>query len=73
VRIIRSIADDERSVLPVSVRVDVDGVGEVCMSLPSIVGRDGILGRLDPPLDDAERAGLQASAAAIREVIDAVV
>jgi L-lactate dehydrogenase len=72
VRIIRSIADDERSVLPVSVRVDVEGVGEVCMSLPSIVGRDGILGRLDPPLDDVERAGLNASAAAIRQVIDAV-
>lgn len=73
VRIIRSIADDERAVLPVSVRVDVEGVGEVCMSLPTIVGRDGVLGRLDPPLDDAERAGLRASAAAIREVIDAVV
>jgi L-lactate dehydrogenase len=72
VRIIRSIAYDERSVLPVSVRVDVEDVGEVCMSLPSIVGRDGVLGRLDPPLDDAERAGLRASAAAIREVIDAV-
>ena len=73
VRIIRSIADDERAVLPVSVRVDVEGVGEVCLSLPSIVGRDGVLGRLDPPLDDAERAGLRASAAAIREVIEAVV
>jgi L-lactate dehydrogenase len=73
VRIIRSIADDERAVLPVSGRVDVEGVGEVCMSLPTIVGRDGGLGRLDPPLDDAERAGLRASAAALREVIDAVV
>ena len=72
VRIIRSIADDERAVLLVSVRVDVDGVGDVCMSLPTIVGRDGVLGRLDPPLDDAERAGLRASAAAIREVIDTV-
>jgi L-lactate dehydrogenase len=72
VRIIRSIANDEHAVLPVSVRVEVEGVGEVCMSLPSIVGRAGILGRLDPPLDDAERDGLRASAAAIREVIDAV-
>jgi L-lactate dehydrogenase len=72
VRILRSIANDERSVLPVSTRVDVDGVGSVCMSLPSIVGRDGILGRLDPPLDDGERAGLRASAATIRAVIDTV-
>src|SRR5262245_49298729 len=72
VRIIRSIAYDERAVLPVSLRVDVEGVGELCMSLPTIVGRGGVLGRVDPPLDDAERAGLRASAVAIRQIIDAV-
>ncbi len=72
VRIMRSVADDERSVLPVSVRVDVDGVGPVCLSLPSVVGRQGVVGRLDPALDDVERRGLRASAVAIRAVIDAV-
>ena len=71
-RIVRSIAHDERAVLPVSVRTDIDGVGEVCLSLPSVVGREGVLARLFVPLDDAERAGLRASAAAIRAVIDTV-
>ena len=66
VRIMRSVADDERSVLPVSVHVDVDGVGPVCLSLPSVVGRQGVVGRLDPALDDVERRGLRASAVAIR-------
>ncbi len=72
VRIARSIADDERAVLPVSVRLDVDGVGPVCLSLPSVVGRRGILGRLDVHVDDTERRGLHDSAAAIRRAIEAV-
>ena len=71
-RIVRAIAHDEHAVLPVSVRVDIDGVGEVCLSLPSVVGRHGVLSRLAVPLDDAEQAGLRASAAAIRTVIDTV-
>ena len=71
VRIMRSIATDERAVLPVSVRIDVADVGPVCMSLPSVVGRTGVVGRLEPTLDAGERAGLQASARAIRQAIDA--
>ena len=72
VRIMRSVADNECAVLPVSVRLVVDGLGPVCLSLPSVVGREGVVGRLDPALDDAERAGLRQSAIALRAVIDAV-
>ncbi len=71
-RIARAIARDERAVLPVSVRMDVEGVGPVCMSGQSIVGRAGVLSQLTVPLDDAEREGLRASAAAIRSAIDTV-
>lgn len=71
-RIVRAIARDEHAVLPVSVRTDVEGVGEVCLSLPSVVGRQGVLSRLAVPMNDTERAGLRASAAAIRAVIDSV-
>ena len=71
-RIVRAIARDERAVLPVSARVDVSAVGEVCLSVPSVVGRDGVLARLPPPLSDDERRGLDDSARAIRRVIDAV-
>jgi L-lactate dehydrogenase len=71
-RIARCISHDERAVLPVSVRTSVDGIGEVCLSLPSVVGRAGVVSRLDVPMDDAERDGLRASAATIRAVIDSV-
>jgi L-lactate dehydrogenase len=71
-RIVRSISSDERSVLPVSVRTEISGAGEVCLSLPSVVGRQGVISRLVVPLDDAETSGLRASAVAIRTVIDSV-
>jgi L-lactate dehydrogenase len=71
-RIVRAIARDERAVLPVSVRTSFDGIGEVCLSLPSVIGRDGVLSRLEVPMDDRERDDLRASAAAIRSVLDRV-
>jgi L-lactate dehydrogenase len=71
-RILECIAADERAVLPVSVRTSVEGVGDVCLSLPSIVGRDGVLATLSTPMSADEQAGLQASAKAIRAVLDTV-
>jgi L-lactate dehydrogenase len=71
-RIVGSISRDERSVLPVSVRTEFDDIGEVCLSLPSVVGRKGVLSQLPLAIDSAEEAGLRASAAAIRAVIDSV-
>jgi L-lactate dehydrogenase len=63
---------DERAVLPVTARHSFEGVGDVCLSQPAIVGRAGVLTTLDVPMNDAERAGLLSSAAAIRRVIDEV-
>ncbi|MET0457855.1 MAG: L-lactate dehydrogenase [Ilumatobacteraceae bacterium] len=71
-RIVRAIAHDEHAVLPVSVRTEVDGVGEVCLSLPAVVGRQGVLSLLAVPMDPTEQAGLQASAATIRTALDTV-
>jgi len=71
-RIVRAIARDERAVLPVSVRTSFDSIGEVCLSLPSVVGRRGVLSLLDVPMDDRERDDLRASASAIRAVLDKV-
>jgi L-lactate dehydrogenase len=70
-RIARAIARDEHAVLPVSVRTVVDGV-EACLSVPSVVGRSGVLATMPLAMDPAERAGLRASAAALRAVIDQV-
>ena len=44
----------------------------MCLSLPSVVGRDGVLTTLATPMDEREQAGLRASASAIRRVLDTV-
>ena len=72
-RIVGSISRDERTVLPVSVRTEFDGIGEVCLSLPSVVGRRGVVAQLPVSMTEAEQEGLRASAATIRSVIDSVV
>ncbi|MET0831269.1 MAG: L-lactate dehydrogenase [Acidimicrobiia bacterium] len=71
-RIVGSISRDERTVLPVSVRTEFDGIGEVCLSLPSVVGRQGVVAQLSVSMTEAEQEGLRASAATIRSVIDRV-
>ena len=71
-RILAAIADDERAVLPISSRHSFAGIGDVCLSLPTIVGRGGAMGVVDVPMNAHEQAGLVASARAIRAAIDAV-
>ena len=70
-RIIEAIVRDESSVLTVSTLVDGHyGIREVCLSLPAVVGREGVRRVLPIPLSDDEVARLRASAAAIRSTID---
>jgi L-lactate dehydrogenase len=71
-RILTAIEGDEHAVLPVSTRHTIDGVGEVCLSLPTVVARGGAVRTLAVPMSDGERAGLAESARAIRAVIDQV-
>jgi L-lactate dehydrogenase len=71
-RILAAISDDEHAVLPVSTRHHIEGVGTVCLSLPMIVGRYGVLGSVDISLDETERAALRHSAAAIRATLDSL-
>ena len=67
-RIVEAVMQDQNRVLPVSTLIDYPGVGEICMSLPAVVGRSGVKHRVDVPLDAAETAALRASARSIREV-----
>ena len=65
-RIVSSITDDERTVLSVSQATeDVEGVSDVALSLPRIIGRDGVVATLMPELDTSERAALKRSAEVI--------
>ena len=66
-RVIEAVARNERRVLPVtSYLTDWLGIGDVCMSVPTIVGRGGVEAHLEVPVDDAELSALRASADAIR-------
>lgn len=69
-RIVEAVLNDENRVLPVSTLIDYPGVGEVCMSLPAVVGREGIVHRVDVSLDDEERTALEQSARAIKAVAE---
>lgn len=67
VRIVTAIMRDERAVLSVSSPVSgAYGLTGVCLSLPSIVGRDGVERVLNLALDVPERVALARSAEAIR-------
>ncbi len=65
-RLVAAILDDRKSVLPVSRRVTGEyGLEKVCLSIPSVIGRNGVEGAILPPLDAEEDRRLRASAAVI--------
>jgi L-lactate dehydrogenase len=69
-RILESILNDENRVLPVSsLLTNYHGIDDVCLSVPCIVNAKGVEVALDFPMNEAESAGLRASAERIREAI----
>lgn len=72
-QILEAIFNNENRILPVSTRIDAfHDIKDVCMSLPCIVSAKGAEPPLEIGLNDAELAGLRASAEAIRETIKSV-
>lgn len=70
-KIVSSILRDENTVLPVSTLVCGHyGLSNVTLSVPCIVGREGIKEILDIPLDEKESQLLQASADKLCSVLD---
>ena len=64
---------DQRSVLPVSVRLNGEyGIHDVCLSLPSVVGKDGVEASLLPRLDEDELAQLRLSAQVLKESLSGI-
>ncbi len=62
-RIVQAVGGDQRSVLSVSIATpEVEGVPDVTLSLPRVVGRDGVLATLMPDLSGGEAAALRRSA-----------
>ena len=67
-RIVEAIVRDQRTVLSVSSLVtDYYGISDICLSLPTVVNRRGIESVLHLHLGDWELAGLQRSAAVLKE------
>ena len=67
-RITEAVLRDERSLLTVSTALEPShGLGDVALSLPSVVGRTGVQAVPPSVLDAGERAALERSAAALRE------
>jgi L-lactate dehydrogenase len=67
-QIVEAIRDDERRVLTVSsLTTTVGPFNGVCLSLPRVVGRDGILTELRPDLSGEEQLLLQKSADILKE------
>ena len=69
-RIAESIVLDQESVLPVSVVLEGQyGLDGLCLSIPSVVGKNGLESVLEIPLSPEENEALHASAAQLKEVI----
>lgn len=70
-RLTEVILRDQRSILTVCTPVEeIAGVSDVTVSLPQLIGGQGIITTLHPTLDDDEQAALHHSASLIRQAID---
>jgi L-lactate dehydrogenase len=69
-RILEAVLHDEHRVLPVTSRLDgLHDLPEVCLSMPSVVGRSGVLDVLATPLSPDEHERLLTSATTLRDII----
>lgn len=72
-RIAEAIVKDEQAVLPVSTVLHGEyGLYDMAMSIPAVIGKDGVRTVLEIPLSNAEHDALYASAAQLREAIAGV-
>src|SRR6185437_3875594 len=71
--VIHSAALDRKRILPVSSLIaGTYGIRDVCLSVPTVVGRKGVEGQLEVELWPKEVSALQHSGQVLRETIDAV-
>ncbi|MCC9603878.1 lactate/malate dehydrogenase family protein [Stieleria sp. JC731] len=71
--VIDSIILDQRRVLPVSsIQSGCYGIRDVALSVPTVVGRTGVVDRMEIDLWPKEVQGMRASGAALRKTLDVV-
>ena len=70
-RICEAIIRDEKSILPISsIQHGENGIDDVALSMPAIVGRKGVEGLVPIRLSDKEKEQLKASADTLKKVLD---
>ncbi|CAN5212595.1 L-lactate dehydrogenase [soil metagenome] len=73
VRICEAIVRDERAVLPVSTLMTGHyGIEGLYLSLPCVIGGDGVGRVLEPELDEGEVAAFRASAGVLQDALEAL-
>ena len=68
-----SILKDTKGVLTVSTRMDGQyGIEDVCLSIPAVIGSQGIIRTVEPELSDSEKGLLIDSANILKDVIQTI-
>ncbi|AIE85584.1 lactate/malate dehydrogenase [Fimbriimonas ginsengisoli Gsoil 348] len=68
--VVEAIALNSEKILPVSsVQHGKLGISDIALSLPTKVGRKGVVEVLEPSVNDSEREGLHKSAQSLKEVL----
>lgn len=72
-RIVHAIAQDQQAVLSVSALTrSVEGVQDITLSIPRVVGASGITAELFPDLDQSEHTALEKSAKVLKNTLTAL-
>lgn len=72
-QIVESILFDKKRVLPISYYLEGEyGIKDVCLSLPVVLGRDGVIERLEIDIDAEEKRLLKESARKIKKVANSL-
>lgn len=73
VQLAEAVLADQKSVLPVSRMLTGEyGISEVCLSIPSVVGIDGVEAAVEPTIDEEELQALQHSADTLKKSIEGI-
>ena len=72
--LIRTIVHNKKSVLPVSHLMEgAYGITDVCLSMPAVVGSNGVEGRLCIELNEKEQQSLRVSAQILQETFASII
>lgn len=71
--LVDSIINDQKRMIPCSVYLEGEyGQNDICIGVPCIIGKDGVEAIVDVQLNEAEQAKFDQSAAAVRNMNDAL-